>query len=58
MARIALYLDEQVQIGLAEALRVRGVDVLTTQEAGNIGVSDLEQLNCATGNGRSLFSYN
>ena len=58
MVRIALYLDEQVQIGLAEALRVRGVDVLTTQEAGNIGVSDLEQLNCATGNGRSLFSYN
>jgi len=38
MARISLYFDEHVQIGLAEALKIRGVDVLTTQEAGNIGV--------------------
>ena len=44
MARVSLYLDEHVQIGLAEALKARGVDVLTTQEAGNVGVSDLEQL--------------
>ena len=58
MARIALNFDEHVQIGLAEALRIRGVDVLTTQEAGNIGVTDIEQLAFAAGKGRSLFSYN
>ena len=58
MARISLYFDEHVQIGLAEALKARGVDVLTTQEAGNVGVSDLEQLTFAAGKGRTLFSYN
>jgi hypothetical protein len=58
MARISLYLDEHVQIGLAEALRTRGVDVLTTQAAGKIGVSDLEQLNFAAASSRTLFSYN
>ena len=34
MAPIAFYLDEHVQLALAEAMRARGVDVLTTQEAG------------------------
>ena len=58
MARISLYFDEHVQIGLAEALRIRGVDVLTTQEAGNIGVTDIDQLAFAAGKGRSFFSYN
>ena len=38
MARISLYLDEHIQLALAEALRARGVDVLTTQEAGNVGL--------------------
>ena len=50
MARMSLYLDEHVQIGLAEALKARGVDVLGTQEAGNIGRNDLEQLAFAAGN--------
>ena len=58
MARIALYLDEHVQLALAEALRARGVDVLTTQEAGNMGLADMRQLAFATENKRSLFSYN
>lgn len=58
MARMSLCLDEDVQIGLAEALKARGVDVLGTQEAGNIGRNDLEQLAFAAGNSRSLFSYN
>ncbi len=52
---MSLYLDEDVQIGLAEALKARGVDV---QEAGNIGRNDLEQLAFAAGISRSLFSYN
>ena len=41
---IALYLDEHVQITLAEGLRLRGVDVMTTQETGNHSLCDEDQL--------------
>lgn len=58
MARISLYLDEHVQLSLAEALTARGVDVLTTQLAGNIGNDDAHQLTFATANKRSLLSFN
>lgn len=58
MEQISLYLDEHIQLALAEALKARGVDVLTTQEAGNVGIGDVEQLTFATGNKRSLFPYN
>ena len=58
MARISLYLDEHIQLALAEALRARGVDVLTTQEAENVGLGDLGQLTFAIESKRSLFSYN
>ena len=58
MALISLYFDEHIQLALAEALRIRGVAVLTTQEAGNIGLDDLGQLAFATKDKRSLFSYN
>jgi Arc/MetJ family transcription regulator len=54
---IALYLDEHVQLALAEALRARGVDILTTQEEKNIGLHDLDQLAFAAQDRRSLFSY-
>ena len=57
MSRLSLYLDEHVQLALAEALRARGVDILTTQEAKNIGLDDVGQLAFATENRRSLFSY-
>lgn len=57
MGRPTLYLDEHVQLALAEALRTRGVDILTTQEAKNIGLHDVGQLAFATQNKRSLFSY-
>ena len=43
MSRLTLYLDE--------------VDVLTTQEAVNIGLHDVGQLTFAVENRRSFFSY-
>lgn len=58
MSRFSLYLDENIQVGLAEALRARGVDVLTTLEARNVGLSDLEQLQFAVESRRTFFSYN
>jgi hypothetical protein len=57
VSRLSLYLDEHVQSALAEALRARGVDILTTREAKNIGLHDVGQLVFAAKNRRSLFSY-
>jgi len=58
LSKISLYLDEHVQLALSESLRARGVDVLTTQEAGNICIPDVDQLIFAKENKRALFSYN
>ena len=56
--RIRLYLDEDVPASFAQALRNRGVDVLTTQEAGNTGLSDLGQLSYAAKEQRAIFTHN
>ena len=41
---IKLYLDEDMDVALATALRQRGFDALTTQEAGNTHRPDEQQL--------------
>lgn len=56
--KIRLYLDEDVDVALAGALRQRGIDVLTTQGAGNIGRPDEDQLMFATRTGRVFFTHN
>lgn len=58
MGRISIYLDEHVQFALREALKARGVNILTTQEAGNLGKDDVSQLIFASENDRVMFSYN
>lgn len=56
---IKLYLDEDaISRALIRALRARGVDVLTAQEAKLIGVSDDEQLAYATAQERAIFTFN
>jgi uncharacterized protein with PIN domain len=54
--RIRLYTDEQVPKAVARGLRERGVDVLTTSEAGMLGATDEEQLSFALGQGRVIFT--
>lgn len=56
--KIRLYLDEDVDVALAAALRQRGMDVLTTQEAGHLGSRDEDQLAFATHVGRVFFTHN
>lgn len=56
--RVRLYLDEDVDIALAAALRQRGVDVLTTLEAGKSQQKDDGELAFATQTGRALFTHN
>lgn len=58
MARIALYLDEDVHPTLAKILRERGFDVLTTTEAEMLEKSDQEQLEFATAQGRVILTHN
>src|SRR5262245_16900140 len=41
---ITFYLDENVARAVAEGLRTMGIDALTTPEAGNMELSDEEQL--------------
>lgn len=54
----SLYFDEDIPITLAYALRLRGYDVLTTQEANQKGASDRSQLLKAIQTKRSLVSFN
>ena len=55
--RIRLYTDEDVQGVIVSALRLRGVDVLTTKEAGMLGASDEEQLARAGSRGRVILTH-
>ena len=49
-----VYLDEDVQVRLAQALRLRGHDAVSTHKAGNQGFSDEEQMAYAVREGRVI----
>ena len=56
---IRLYFDEDsMWQALVDALRARGVDVLTALEAGMLERDDAEHLDVATAQGRVLCSFN
>lgn len=56
--KIKLYLDEDVDISLAKALKQKGIDVLTTQEAGKKRLNDFEQLEFAVNERRTILTHN
>jgi hypothetical protein len=53
-----LYLDENVPVILASLLLAHGVDCLTAGQAGNLGLSDEEQLVFTANAQRVLFTFN
>jgi uncharacterized protein DUF5615 len=55
---IELYLDEDVDVLVADLVRARGFTVITTQEAGNVGASDRQQLAAAARLRRTLVTHN
>lgn len=55
---IRLYLDEDVDPLLAQVLRDRGMDCLSTLEANNRGLPDPDQLTFATAQGRAILTFN
>jgi hypothetical protein len=55
---IDLYLDEDVDVLLAELLRARGFSVATTLEAGQLGASDADQLVYAVSRQTTFLTHN
>src|SRR5438128_329226 len=54
---IRFHLDETCNQRLASGLRLHGVDVTTTQDAGLSGATDEEQLEHAHSEGRTIFTH-
>jgi predicted nuclease of predicted toxin-antitoxin system len=54
---LRFYLDENVDAAVASGLRLRGVDVVTTQEAGLTGTTDEQQLAHAMAEQRVIVTY-
>jgi predicted nuclease of predicted toxin-antitoxin system len=56
--KVRFLLDEDVHLGLADALRKRGYDARHTGEEGRFGAPDTEQLEHAAAEGRTLVTFN
>ena len=55
---IKLYLDEDVDIMVAELLNVYGFAALTTRDAARLGAEDEEQMGFAAREGMTLLTHN
>ncbi|MGL6338735.1 MAG: DUF5615 family PIN-like protein [Waterburya sp.] len=55
---IRLYLDEDVNVLVADLLNSRGFDALTVRDAGQLQASDEEQLAYAVSQKRALVTHN
>ena len=58
MAAARVYLDEDVHPFIADALRLRGWQALTANDAGRRGEGDRDQVRFATDNGYAFLTYN
>ena len=52
-----LYTNESVPVAVAEGLKRRGVDAFTARDAGNLGLSDEQQLTFAHLQGAVIFTH-
>lgn len=55
---IELYLDEDVDVLVADLIRARGFSVITTREAGQLGNNDADQLAYAVNRQKTFFTHN
>ena len=55
---IELYLDEDVDVFIADLVRVRGFQATTTQEARQTGKSDAEQFAYAVSQQKTMLTHN
>lgn len=54
---VRFYLDENVQVAIADQLRRRAIDVVTVRDLGTLGDDDVNHLDRATKLGRVLCTY-
>lgn len=54
---VRFYFDQHMNPKVAAGLRLRGVDVLTAQDAGRCGYDDPDQLAYATAAGRVMVTF-
>jgi predicted nuclease of predicted toxin-antitoxin system len=55
---ICLYLDEDVNVLVADILQARGFDVITARDARQLHATDAEQLTSAISQARTLVTHN
>jgi predicted nuclease of predicted toxin-antitoxin system len=55
---IELYLDEDVDVLIADLVRARSFQAITTREAGQTGKDDVEQLAHAVGQQKTILTHN
>jgi len=55
---IELYLDEDVDVLIADLVRARGFQAITTQEAGQTGKNDAEQFAYAVSQQKTILTHN
>jgi len=55
---ICLYLDEDVNVLVADLLKAKGFDAITARDAGQLHASDAEQLAYAVSQVRTLVTHN
>ena len=59
MSVVRLYVDEDAcEHAVIHGLRARGIDLLTTLEAGQAGTTDQDQLGFAVEQGRTIYTFN
>lgn len=59
MSDIRLYVDEDAsEHAVVDGLRARGLDIVTTADAGQLGATDVEQLWYGISQARTLYSFN
>ena len=54
---IRFYMDQHIPAAVTHGLRRRGVDVLTTQDAGRCGLPDAPQLDAASADQRVMVTF-
>ena len=57
MGKIRIYTDESTSVAIAEGLKRRGVDAFSARDAGNLGLTDEEQLIYAGKEKATVFTH-
>ena len=57
MGKIKIYTDESVDVAIAEGLKRRGVDALSSRDTRNLGLTDEEQLIFAKQENATIFTH-